>query len=163
MLGDGAVKTGPLWSFTTIVPVDDFESYTDAEGSRIYETWVDGWTNSTGSTVGYVTAPFAEQTIIHGGKQSMPVEYNNVAAPFYSEAERTFDKPQDWTADGADMLTVHLRGRAMDFEILYVSTPPVIDGKVDDIWKTASAQPIITPIISTRALSSSSSSGSCTI
>ena len=136
VLGDGTVKTGPLWSFTTIVPVDDFESYTDTEGSRIYETWVDGWTNNTGSTVGYVTAPFAEQKIIYGGKQSMPVEYNNVAAPFYSEAERTFDKPQDWTADGADMLTVHLRGRAMDFEILSVSTPPVIDGKVDDIWKT---------------------------
>jgi len=152
----GTIKAGPVWSFTTVVPVDDFESYTDQEGSRIYETWVDGWTNNTGSTVGYVTAPFAEQKIIYGGTQSMPVEYNNLATPFYSEAERTFDKPQDWTADGADTLTLHVRGRAMDFEISYVSTPPVIDGKEDDIWKTASAQPIVTPIISTRPLSSSS-------
>jgi len=156
VLGDGTLKAGPLWSFTTIVPVDDFENYTDDEGSRLYETWIDGWTNNTGSTVGYVTAPFAEQKIIYGGKQSMPVEYNNVNAPFYSEAERTFDTPQDWTAGGADMLTLHLRGRDMDFEILSVSTPPVIDGKVDDIWKIASAQPIVTPIISTRPLSSSS-------
>jgi hypothetical protein len=156
VLGDGTVKTGPVWSFTTVVPVDDFESYTDDEGSRIYETWIDGWTNSTGSTVGYVTAPFAEQKIVYGGRQSMPMEYNNVAAPFYSEAERTFDTPQDWTADGADTLTVHIRGRTMDFEILSVSTPPVIDGKEDEIWKTASVQPIVTPIINTMPLSSSS-------
>jgi len=156
LLGDGTVKAGPVWNFTTIVPVDDFESYTDDEGSRIYETWIDGWTNNTGSTVGYVQAPFAEQKMIYGGKQSLPLEYNNVNAPFYSEAQRTFDTPQDWTADGADMLTVHLRGRDVDFEILSVSTPPVIDGKVDDIWKIASVQPILTPIISTRPLSSSS-------
>ena len=84
----GAIKTGPVWSFTTPLPVDDFESYTDDEGSRIYETWIDGWTNSTGSTVGYVQAPFAERTIVHGGKQSMPLDYNNLKSPFYSEAER---------------------------------------------------------------------------
>ena len=35
-------------------------------------------------------APFAEQTIVHGGKQSMPLDYNNVKTPFYSEAEREF-------------------------------------------------------------------------
>ena len=35
------------------------------------------------------------QTIIHGGKQSMPFEYNNIKTPFYSETERTFDTPLD--------------------------------------------------------------------
>ena len=106
----GAIKTGPVWSFVTPLVVDDFESYTDDEGSRIYETWVDGWTNGTGSTVGYVQAPFAERTIVHSGKQSMPLDYNNIKSPFYSEAQREFSPVQDWTADGVDTLALFFRG-----------------------------------------------------
>jgi hypothetical protein len=106
------IKTGSVWSFTTFQPVDDFESYTDDEGDRIYETWIDGWTNGTGSTVGYLQAPFAERTIVHGGQQSMPFDYNNVKSPFYSETERTFSPVQNWTADGADTLSLFFRGRA---------------------------------------------------
>jgi hypothetical protein len=90
--------------------VDDFESYTDDEGGRIYETWIDGWTNSTGSTVGYVQAPFAERTIIHGGKQSMPLDYNNLKSPFYSEAEREFSPVENWTVTGIDTLSLFWRG-----------------------------------------------------
>jgi len=112
VLLDGTVQTGPVWSFTTFLPVDDFESYTDDEGHRIYETWTDGWTNGTGSTVGNVQAPFAERTIVHGGKQSMPMDYDNTKAPFYSEAELTFAPTQDWTISGVDTLTVFLRGQA---------------------------------------------------
>jgi hypothetical protein len=52
-IAGAGVKAGPVWSFTTTLPVDDFESYTDDEGKRIYETWADGWVNSTGSMVGY--------------------------------------------------------------------------------------------------------------
>jgi regulation of enolase protein 1 (concanavalin A-like superfamily) len=103
---------GALWSFTTqeYAAVDDFESYGDAEGSRIYETWVDGWTNNTGSVVGYLQSPFAETTVVHGGKQAMPFEYNNVKAPYYSETERTFDTPQNWTTNGADSLALYFQG-----------------------------------------------------
>jgi hypothetical protein len=86
--------------------VDDFESYTDDEGGRIYEIWIDGWTNGTGSTVGYVQAPFAEQAIVHAGKQSMPLDYNNIKAPFYSEAEREFSAVQNWTVSGVDTLSL---------------------------------------------------------
>jgi hypothetical protein len=107
----GTVKTGPVWTFITCLSVDDFESYTDNEGSRIYETWVDGWTNGTGSTVGYAQAPFAERTIVHGGKQAMPMDYNNVKSPFYSETEQEFSPVQDWTVSGADMLVLYVRGR----------------------------------------------------
>jgi hypothetical protein len=106
------VKTGPVWSFTTTLSVDDFESYTDDEGRRIYETWIDGWTNGTGATVGYAQAPFAEQKIVRGGKQSMPLDFNNIQTPFHSEAEREFAPTQDWTADGASTLILYVRGKA---------------------------------------------------
>jgi hypothetical protein len=106
----GGTNAGPVWSFTTYLSVDDFESYTDEEGSRIYETWIDGWTNGTGSTVGNTTAPFADQRIVHSGRQSMPMDFNNVNAPFYSEAERQFDATMDWTANGADTLVLFVRG-----------------------------------------------------
>jgi hypothetical protein len=106
----GAVKTGPVWSFTTFLPVDDFESYTDDEGSRIYETWVDGWTNNSGSVVGNTTAPFAEQTIVHSGKQAMPMDYNNVKTPFYSEAYLEFAPVQNWTANDLANLRLAFRG-----------------------------------------------------
>jgi hypothetical protein len=108
----GAVRTGPVWKFTTCLPVDDFESYTDDKGKEIFSTWIDGWTNGTGSTVGNTTAPFAERTIVHSGKQAMPMDYNNVKSPFYSEAELDFAPVQDWTAKGASTLVLYVRGRA---------------------------------------------------
>ncbi len=117
------LQTGSVWSFATMVPIDDFESYTDDEGSRIYETWLDGFADgSSGSMVGYAEAPFAEQTIVHGGAQSMPLDYNNVDSPFFSEAERTFATAQDWTADGVDTLVLYVRGQPGNAEEpLYVA------------------------------------------
>ena len=114
---NAATYPGDVWSFTTqeFAAVDDFESYTDTEGNRIFDIWVDGWTNGTGSVVGNLTAPFAEQTIIHAGKQAMPMDYNNTKAPFYSEAERTFDTAQNWTTNGATHLGVWVRGVPVSF------------------------------------------------
>ena len=109
----GTVRPGPVWKFTTCLPVDDFESYTDdlAAKTTIFDTWIDGLTNSlSDSVVGNSTAPFAEQTIVHGGRQSMPLDYNNVTSPFYSEAEREFAPIQDWTTNGADTLVLYVRG-----------------------------------------------------
>ena len=105
-----------VWSFTTreYAVVDDFESYND-DDNRIYDTWIDGLSNNNGSLVGYMAAPFAEQTIRHGGKQSMPLEYNNVKTPYYSEAERTWDTGQNWTGNGADTLVLYFQGRAVSF------------------------------------------------
>jgi hypothetical protein len=108
-----AVRTGPVWSFTTYLPVDDFESYNDEEnqGTRIYETWIDGWVNDNGATVGYLDPPFAEQKTVHGGLQSMPLDYNNIADPFYSEAVREFTSAQDWTVNDANMLILNVQGK----------------------------------------------------
>ena len=121
-----AIWEGDIWTFSTqeFLTVEDFESYADDEGSRIYETWIDGWeVSENGSQVGYDQAPFAEQTIVHGGRQSMPLAYDNTAAT-YSEAERTFDVPQDWTAHGATMLLLFFRGQA-------VNTPAQLYLKID--------------------------------
>jgi len=128
---------GDVWSFSTkeYLVVEDFESYTDDEGSRIYETWIDGWTNGTGSVVGNLQAPFAERTILHGGKQAMPLEYNNVKTPFYSEAEREFAPVQNWTANGADTLSLWVRGNPA----AYVENAGVVtmSGAGHDIWDNA--------------------------
>jgi hypothetical protein len=116
---------GCVWSFTVadFLVIDDFESYTDDEGGRIYETWIDGYTDSaSNSVVGYLTAPFAEQTIVHAGHQSMPLDYNNVDSPHFSQAERTWDAAQNWTVNGVDTLTLSVRGRAGNAaERLYVA------------------------------------------
>ncbi|HNS19936.1 MAG TPA: LamG domain-containing protein [Sedimentisphaerales bacterium] len=105
------LQTGAVWSFTTCQPIDDFESYTDDEGNRIYEFWLDGFGDkSSGSMVGHFDAPFAEQVIVHGGSQSMPLDYNNINEPYYSEAQFAFDSAQDWTADGAEALVLWVRG-----------------------------------------------------
>ncbi len=120
------VWPGATWSFTTqeYATIDGFETYNDdveAE-TTIYSTWIDGWVNGNGSTVGYFDAPFAERQIVHSGRQSMPLAYDNSASPFYSEAERVFDAPQDWTVGGADSLMLYFRGVAENSpQTLYVT------------------------------------------
>jgi hypothetical protein len=103
-----------VWSFSTsdYVTIDDFEAYTDAEGGRIYEAWPDGWTNGTGSQVGHLQAPFAERTLVHGGRQAMPLFYDNTKAPRLSETQYAFDTAQDWTQHGFTTLVVYFRGDA---------------------------------------------------
>jgi hypothetical protein len=114
ILVDGTTKTGTVWSFTTCLPVDDFESYTDQAGSEVFSTWIDGFTDGlSGSIVGYPTSAngtFGETTVVHGGTQSMPMDYNNVNAPFYSEAQQEFATAQNWTTGGANTLVLYVRG-----------------------------------------------------
>ncbi len=108
------VWSSDLWSFSTqeYASIDGFETYTDNidAGEAIFDTWLDGWVNTTGSTVGYLQTPFAERSIVHSGSQSMPLHYDNTTSPFYSEAERVFDSPQNWTGNGADTLVIHVHG-----------------------------------------------------
>ncbi len=120
--------TGNVWSFTTanFLIVDDFESYNDLdpddpESNRIFNVWIDGYDNpANGSLVGYEAPPFAEQTIVHGGNQSMPVFYDNSVG--YSEATLTLTYPRDWTEKGVDTLTIWFRGDSANAaETLYVA------------------------------------------
>ena len=129
---------GHVWNFTTadyilVLVADDFERYDDHEICAIWHVWIDGWINGTGSQVGYIMPPFAEQRIVHGGWQSMPFFYDNDGAvddkrpggttgiPFYSEAVGTFESPWNWTINDADTLTLYFRGRAdNDPDYMYV-------------------------------------------
>ncbi len=127
-----------VWSFTTanFIVVENFESYNDDEGSRIYESWIDGLTNGTTSTVGHWDPPFAEQTIVHSGRQSMPLDYNNTKSPFYAEAEREFSPVQNWTVNAVDTLVLYLRGSPVDF----VESPAgtfTMSASGTDIWNAA--------------------------
>ncbi len=123
----GSPWKGSVWSFTTadFLVVDDFEQYTDNmdAGQTIFQTWIDGWASGdNGSQVGYTDPPFAEQKIVTGGQQSMPLDYNNVAQPYYSQAERTWATPQDWIVNGISVLQLNFRGAAGNAEeTLYVS------------------------------------------
>jgi len=109
--------TGPLWSFTTanFLIIDDFESYndldpSDPESNRIFLVWIDGFDNPAinGSVVGYANPPFAEQTNVHGGLQSMPFAYDNAVGK--SEATLTLTSNSDWTIKGVNRLTIWYRG-----------------------------------------------------
>ncbi len=108
------------------IVVDDFESYNDLdpaypESNRIFNAWIDGYDNPTnGSLVGYDNPPFAEQTIVHGGNQSMPLYYDNSVG--YSEATLTLTYPRDWTENGVNKLTIWFRGNSDNAaETLYVA------------------------------------------
>jgi hypothetical protein len=120
--------TGPVWSFTTanFLIVDDFESYNDLDpaepdSNRIFNVWIDGYDDPTnGSLVGYDAPPFAEQTIVHSGNQSMPFFYDNSVG--YSEATLTLTFPRDWTENGVSTLTIWFRGDSANAaETLYVA------------------------------------------
>jgi len=104
--------------------VDDFESYTDDLGNRISETWRDGYGcaeaelaypgNGTGSMVGLSV------DVVRSGVQLMKLDYDNTGTAknifgdqitaYYSEAERGFYIPQDWTTEGAKALLLCFYG-----------------------------------------------------
>ncbi|MHC4555797.1 MAG: hypothetical protein ACYTFW_04025 [Planctomycetota bacterium] len=103
--------------------VDDFEAYND-HVNRVFETWKDGYGygdvelgypgNDTGSRVRLNIDPN------YGGEKSMIFDYDNTGTAenifgdpitaYYSEAERTFDSPQDWTRDGVKALSLWFYG-----------------------------------------------------
>jgi len=116
---------GILWSFTTagFLVVDDFEDY-DSGDNQIWYSWKDGLGyaahgnepaypgNGTGSAVGdESTASFTEETIVHGGNQSMPFWYDNSILK-YSEVEKTLTYPRDWTEEGVGVLSIWFRGNS---------------------------------------------------
>jgi len=120
--------TGILWSFTTanFLIIDDFESYNDIDppnpvSNRVFEAWLDGYEIPTnGALVGNELPPYAEQSIVHSGIQSMPLYYDNSVGN--SEATHTLTYPRDWTEKGVNKLTIWFRGDSANAaETLYVA------------------------------------------
>ena len=112
---NGNVVKGPVWIFTTgaFLLVEDFESYTDDDtaGQAIWQTWIDGFgIPDNGAQVGYLMPPYAEQTIVHGGAQSMPLLYANEAGVTNSESTMTLTALRDWTEGGVTELSLWFQG-----------------------------------------------------
>jgi hypothetical protein len=125
---DATISTGGVWSFTVTVAdyliVEDFESY-DSKDNHIWFAWHDGigygvpgdslyfTGNGTGAAVGdEMTSSYTEQSIVHGGGQSMPFLYNNNKQGFayYSETYLTLIAPRDWTNYDVGELSIWFRG-----------------------------------------------------
>jgi hypothetical protein len=86
-----------------------------------------------------VNGTFGETTIIHGGKQSMPLAYDNTKAPI-SETVLTFSPAQNWTANGIKSLSLWFQGVASNGGQLYVkinSTKIAYDGDPADLTRAS--------------------------
>ena len=142
---------GNVWSFTTgdYFVIDDFEDY-NAGDNQIWFAWHDGLGagapgtpgylagNGTGSAVGDEnTLSYTEETIVHGGSQSMPVAYDNNKQGYskYSEVELTLDAVRNWTAEGVAELSLWFRGYP-------ASTGSFTEGPIGTYTMTASGADI---------------------
>jgi len=136
-------ETPTTWNFSTqeYLVVDDIEDYNDFEPDRVFDTWIDGWGDPTnGSQVGYAEPSFVEKTIVHGGKQSMPLSYDNSTASHSEATANVANLPvsQDWTKYGAQTLVLYFHGTGGNTGQLYVKlndSKVVYDGDAADIAK----------------------------
>ncbi|MHC4807559.1 MAG: hypothetical protein ACYTBX_15050 [Planctomycetota bacterium] len=107
-IGPSGTVTGYTWTFTTAecLSVEDFESYADNTGIRA--AWLDNIANFD-----YILL-----SIDNEGNKSMRLEFQNQYEPFFTEATRTFDNPQDWTVQGVEALSLSFVGEVDNFEHL---------------------------------------------
>jgi len=114
---------GNVWSFDTgdFLIVEDFEDYNDSPPDEVWNSWIDGFgdgsgTTTNGATAGYADPDFAEgehyveTTVVHGGAQSLPYLYDNNLKT--SEATMTLAYPRDWTAEGVTKLSLWFCGES---------------------------------------------------
>ncbi len=142
---------GNVWSFTTsdFFVIDDFEGY-DAGENQIWFFWHDGLGygtpgtadyyagNGTGAAVGDENSlSYTEETIVHGGSQSMPIAYNNNKQGYskYSEVDLKLSTLRDWTAEGVTALSIWFRGNP-------ASVGSFVEGPADTYTMTASGADI---------------------
>jgi hypothetical protein len=129
------IHRGVVWSFTVsgYSIIDDFEGYSDKQGSRIDEAWADGSINDTASEVSRWIQPSGTAGRNSRNKQTLILAYDNARSPYYSEAERQFVPEQDWTAGLADTLSLSVKGDVVSF----AETAPgvyTMSASGNDIW-----------------------------
>ena len=118
VVGDQTTE-GRVWQFTTAADmvIDDAENYTDRDDQAIWITWMDGYSgNGSGSYAGYPVLPYAEEIVVHGGRQSLPLVYDNTGqfsningqktGATYSEISRSV-QPQNWSGQKTLQLWYH--------------------------------------------------------
>jgi len=166
-LEDPATWEGDTWSFATMesLVVDDFESYANDSPNRVFQTWIDGIGfsadpffpdgvagNDSGALVGhdiwtpgseYFEGQIVEVVRVHGGRQSMPLYYDNTDGVTAAEATRSFATAQNWSTHGVRSLWLSFYGTPDNTGKLYVKikdTEIAYDGDSDDIavsvWRT---------------------------
>ena len=117
---------GNVWSFTTadFLIIDDFEDYTDDDvaGEAVWQSWIDGFgVADNGAQAGNLLPPYCEQTIVHGGLQSMPFLYNNALGVLNSEVSLALGG-MDLTQKGGTELKMWFRGDAANDAVpMYVA------------------------------------------
>ena len=157
---DKSVVAGKVWTFTVAdyLIVDTFESYTNDSPNRVFQAWLDGYGfsedeyfpggkegNGTGAGLGHdIWTPgttfttIMETAVVHGGKQSAPLYFDNGKADtqYQSRVDRDWTSAQDWTLGGVDTLQLHFRGNPADF-LEHASGAITMSGAGADIWYAA--------------------------
>jgi len=107
-IGPSGTVTGRTWTFTAAdcMSVEDFQSYADHEGIRA--EWIENI-----AEFDYVFLATDSQ-----GNNSMRFEFQNQYEPYFTEATRTFDSPQDWTVQAVEAVSLSFIGEHENMEHL---------------------------------------------
>ena len=107
-IGPSGTVTGRTWTFTAgeFISVEDFQSYADHAGIRA--AWIE-------SILDFDYVFFATDS---QGNNSIRFEFQNQYEPYFTEATRTFDSPQDWTAQAVEALSLSFIGEHENMEHL---------------------------------------------
>lgn len=99
-IGPSGTVTGRTWTFTAsdCMTVEGFDNFTD--DASLMAAWVDNIPDWD-----YV---FLATDAL--GNNSIRFELQNQFEPYYTEATRTFENPQDWTAHGVEALSLSFIG-----------------------------------------------------
>ena len=120
---------GDVWNFSTqeYLVVDDFEHYNSYSPDRVFQTWIDGVGfspddyfpnghsgNGSGAIVGYdpLAGDIMETSIVHSGKQSAPLMYNNNVASLSEVTVNLVNLAigRDWTMGSPQTLVLYFYG-----------------------------------------------------
>jgi hypothetical protein len=106
-IGPSGIVTGRTWTFTAsnCMSAENFDSYDEA---GLMAAWVD---NIPDYDYVFLATDGA-------GNNSMRIDLQNQFPPFYTEAARTFDSPQDWTANGVEAVSLSFVGEHENHEHL---------------------------------------------